>query len=311
MASKEVGRDRTMKKMPCGHCKEECKRSNSVSCGFCEFWFHSKCVDGMTPEFLESWDKMTKLFGGSAFLCVICRSLATKINKTVRELETKLTDVEAKLKNAELERKTLAAKVERIENKSEQVTDKIVGIEREIETGMEKAMQEAKSEVTTEMKEREARSENIVVYGVAESVEREAEERKGHDKEKVSEIAREIGVELKGAVEVKFRAGKKKEGEEKPRPMVVWVEDEETRSKLLSNARRLARKEEWRRVYLSPDLTWQQREEARKEELKLREEADRKTEEAKNEGRGGGRFAVVGPRGRRRVVWREEREATT
>ena len=171
---------------------------------------------------------------------------------------------------------------------------------------MEKAKEEVKSEMTTEMREREARSENIVVYGVAESVEPEAEGRKSQDKEKVREMANEIGVEIKGKVEVKFCAGKKKEGDDKPRPMVVWVEDEETRSRLLSDARRLARKEAWRTVYVSPDLTWQQREEARKREKELREEADKKTEQAKNEGKEG-RWRVVGLRGRRTLAYIEDR----
>ena len=58
---------------------------------------------------------------------------------------------------------------------------------------------------------------------------------------------------------------------------------------------------------MSPDLTWQQREEARQEEKRLRDEAEKKNEQAKNEGRTSGQFIVVGPRGRRRVVWRVER----
>ena len=45
-----------------------------------------------------------------------------------------------------------------------------------------------------------------------------------------------------------------------------------------------------------------QREEARKEEKQLRELADKKTEESKNEGKRG-RYLVVGQRGRRRIVW--------
>ena len=127
------------------------------------------------------------------------------------------------------------------------------------------------------------------------------------EKDKVAQLAREIGVEVKGEIEVKFRAGKKAEGAERPRPLIVRVADDETRQSLLENARKLARKDEWRKVFLSPDLTWQQREEAREEERKLRNEAEQKTEEAKNGGRGGGRYVVVGQRGRRRIVWREDR----
>ena len=298
--------DRAKKRFPCGHCKEECNKGTCLSCGFCETWFHPKCVEGMTPEFVESCDKMNKLFGGSAFLCVICRKLATKINKTFREVEAKVADMEAQLKTAELERKALTAKIEKMENKSDQVTHRIVGMEKELETGMEKAKKEVKEEMTTEMREREERSENVVVYGMTESEAEEATERKEEDREKVREMAEEIGVELKGEVNVRFRAGKRSEDPMKPRPLIVKVVDEETRQKLLENARKLARSAEWKRVFISHDLTYQQREEARQEERKLKEEAERKTQEAKNEGRGG-MYVVVGQRGRRRVEWREER----
>ena len=95
--------DRTKKKNPCGHCKDECKTRTAVTCGFCETWFHCKCVDGMTPEFIDTCDKMLKLGGGSAFLCVICCKLAGKINKSFRE--AKMADMEVRLKAAELERR--------------------------------------------------------------------------------------------------------------------------------------------------------------------------------------------------------------
>ena len=65
--------------------------------------------------------------------------------------------------------------------------------------------------------------------------------------------------------------------------MIVQFEDEETRAKMLENARRLARKPEWRRVYLAPDMTWKQREDARKEEEELRKKAEEMTEEAGKE----------------------------
>ena len=298
---------------PCGHCKEECKSGNSIPCGFCEFWFHSKCIDGMTQEFIDTCDQMNKLFGGSAFLCVICRKLATKINKSIKDFDTKMEVMEARLKAAELERKLLAERVEKMENRSEQVKDRIVGMEKEIETGMEKAKEEVKNEMATEMKDREERESNVVVYGIQESKAQEAKDRKEEDGRRIRKMAEVIGVEIRGEIEVKFRAGKRREaeGEEeesRPRPMVVRIEDEETRQRLLQNARKLAREEEWRKVFVSPDLTWQQREEARKEEKRLREEAENKTEEAKNGGREGGRYVVVGPRGRRRIVWREERD---
>ena len=64
---------------------------------------------------------------------------------------------------------------------------------------------------------------------------------------------------------MKFRAGKKKD-DGKPRPMVVRIEEEEMRERILSNARKLAKTEKWRRVFVVLDMTWEQREDEKKKE---------------------------------------------
>ena len=99
---------------------------------------------------------------------------------------------------------------------------------------------------------------------------------------------------------VKFWAGRKVEGA-RARPLIVKVPDDETREKLFRSAPRLARNDATRRVFLARDLTYQQREEQRKVERELEDEAKKKTEEEKNGG-GRGRYVVVGARGRRRII---------
>ena len=301
------GTQRSTKKCPCGKCNEECKGGTGLPCAFCETWFHIKCLDGMTPEFVDCCDKMNRLYGGSSFLCVVCRKLVTKMNKSFKDMEKQMSAFELRLEKSELENRALKEKIEKMEAQTDQVRSKVGSMEKEIETGMETAKKEVKEEMSMEKKEIEERASNLVVYGLKESEKEEAKDRKEEDDKKVKEMMEEIGVEVKGKVETKFRAGKKAE-DGKPRPVIVKVEDDETREMMLKNARRLARKDDWRSVFVSPDLTWKQREEARKEEKKLREEADRKNEEAKNEGRTGGRWTVIGRKGKRRVVWWEDRE---
>ena len=172
---------------------------------------------------------------------------------------------------------------------------------------MEKAKEEMKNEVKTEMKDMEERSENVVIYGFKERTEEEADRRMEAERNLVREMAEKVGVDLSlEEIEVKFRAGKKpEEAAARPRPLIVKIRCEEKREKLRKNARLLSRSEEWKTVFVSEDLTWRQREEARKQEKELREEADRRTEAAKNEGKAE-RYRVVGPRGKRRVVKVEE-----
>ena len=92
---------RSKKKAPCGHCKEECTTGTSLTCAFCETGFHAKCIDGMTTEFLDSCDKMSRVLGGSVFLCYICRKLTARINKSFKEFDAKIAGLEERIKNFE------------------------------------------------------------------------------------------------------------------------------------------------------------------------------------------------------------------
>ena len=100
--------------------------------------------------------------------------------------------------------------------------------------------------------------------------------------------------------------GKKRE-DGKPRPLVVKISDMEKKERVLDGARKLKRKDGWQEVFLAPDLTPKQREEDKKKEEERKAEAEQKTREAVVEGRKG-KYIVVGRRGRRRIVWKEEEE---
>ena len=300
--------DRSKKKFNCGHCKEDTKASagTSITCGFCGSYFHLGCVDGMTPEFIDSCDKMNKLFGGSAFLCVICRKLTAKLNKSFQDVEIRMKAIEDKLKAAELERDALKEKVGRMENKTDQVKDKVIDIEKEIEAGMEKAKTEVAQGMAKEMRDREGKNNGIAIYGLKESEKEAHGEQAAEDGEKAIEMIAAIEVVPQGLIEVQYRAGKRNPESNRPRPLIVKVEDEETREKILDNARKLARKEGWKDVYIAPDMTPMQREESRKEEEKLRADAEKRNEEANKEEKKG-KWVVVGRRGRRWIKWWEER----
>ena len=214
---------------------------------------------------------------------------------------------------AELELQQLRAEIERMMSGTDQVKEKIVDMEKEIESGMEQAKKEVKEEMTLEMKAREEKAANIVVYGAKESGKESAAERADDDVKFVKDLAEKLDIEIVGEVEAKFRAGKKPEGAEasKPRPLIVRFSDDQTREKILQQARFLGRSDDdWKNIYVGLDLTRKDREEARKKEENMKEEAKKKTEEdLKNGTRKGGRYVVAGMRGRERwLAWREERQ---
>ena len=230
-----------------------------------------------------------------------------KLNGQIKDMEGRMTTMEDRVKMLEKQNESMMKEMEMMTMRTTKVREGLEGVEGELSKGMEKAKEEVKNDVKSEMREMEDRSVNVVLYGVEESKEGDTEKRKEHDEKKVREMAEVVGVELKGEVQVKFRAGKKNEGEEaRPRPMIVKIPDEETREGLFKNARKMSQAPEWRRVFIQRDMTWAQREEGKKAERELKEEAERKTEELKKEGLAG-KFMVVGQRDRRRII-RTERD---
>ena len=199
-------------------------------------------------------------------------------------------------------------RVKGVEDESVKMKEGLQGVEQEVVSGMEKAKEEAKKEMKVEMKRRDDRNLNIAVYGIAESKEQDVNKRTEEDQTQVKEMIAQIGVEVIGEVEVQHRAGRPREGEEaRPRPVIVRIADDESRARILRNARNLARKEGWRRVFVAPDLTFEQREEARRKETELREDALKKNNDAKKEKKAV-KYVVVGQRGSRHVIKVPDRE---
>lgn len=113
----------------------------------------------------------------------------------------------------------------------------------------------------------------------------------------VKKMATAIDVNVEGKIKGSYRSGK-----DHPRLLVVTIEDDETREKILANARRMSGKDEWKKVFVAHDLTWRQREEVRKEEKKLKDDAEKRTKEENARGRVG-KLIVVGQRGKRWTKW--------
>ena len=277
-------------------------KDKSVCCHLCEQWIHTKCVEGMNNDYLENIEKLHELMGMSGFLCKTCKKVASKIGKDMKRMDEKIVDLENRVVILELERDNLVAKVETLEAKGEKTDAEMKGWT----TVVSKAKKEVISEVKNELKEKEERSENIVVYGLAESKDKDIKKRVEHDEKLVKDMIKVTEVQVKGGVEVKFRAGKVRE-DGKARPLIVTIKDEDSRKKIMENARKLGRDDDWKQVFVAPDLTYEQRESEKKKEQELKDQAEKQSEETKAKGKKG-KFKVVGRRGWRRIVWEEEKD---
>ena len=68
---------------------------------------------------------------------------------------------------------------------------------------MEKAKEEVKNDVRTEMAEREANASNVVLYGLDETKEADPVQWRAKEQKKVEEILQKMGVEVQGEVVIK------------------------------------------------------------------------------------------------------------
>ena len=122
--------------------------------------------------------------------------------------------------------------------------------------------------------DKEKRKLNVVVHNLPESSGESFKEKSEKDAEQFTEMIREV-LKLNVRVTKAFRVGKG--SEDKPRLLVITLENAETKMDVLKMASGLRHHDQWSNIYVTPDLTWQEREEGRK----LRQELARRKGEGK------------------------------
>ena len=121
------------------------------------------------------------------------------------------------------------------------------------------------------------------------------------DKEKIQQLMSQIEVDLQVNDVVKFakRLGAKSEQADRARPLLLGLKSIDHKERMLDNASKLNdMPEPWKSVSIVQDLTTMQR----SEEKKMREEAQRLTDEQSDDDKKNWLFKVVGRRGERRIL---------
>ena len=160
---------------------------------------------------------------------------------------------------------SVMTRMDKLEERKPELTER--NLDERIETKVNEALEE--------MQEREKRRMNVVFVNVPESEADTPEERKKEDLEKIATIVRTVSDVTKDDMTDPTRLGAKVIGKDKrPRMLRVTVRNEETKKKLLTNARKIEGKGR-DRVYINQDRTPKEREIFRK----LREELMEKRKE--------------------------------
>lgn len=184
-----------------------------------------------------------------------------------------------------------------MENKHEEINERMRSIEQ-IKDSSEPIASTSNAdttEVIREIKDQESRRQNIILHNIPESNADDGSERVKHDKEQARELAKICKESWKkDDILSAIRLGKK-QNDNKPRPLLIKMINEDKKKALFKNLKLLqTAPEKYRNVSVQNDLTTKQRE----EDKKLRDEAKK----LENESSGNEKFKVRGPPWARRIV---------
>jgi hypothetical protein len=120
----------------------------------------------------------------------------------------------------------------------------------------------------SELQEREKRKKNVIIYGVPESTSLNLTDKKAEDETKIKLILTAID---KSDVSPVYSRRLKSKDSSKPGPLLVELSDTSLRNPVLLAAKKLRENDNYKSVYISPDLT----EAERQLDYKLRQERNR------------------------------------
>jgi hypothetical protein len=216
--------------------------------------------------------------------------------------------VNEKLKQMDKRVDSLQEKVEANTGGLEEVQDKVETVEKRMEK-LEKRTEEREAAeddgMFEELRAREAIRRNLVVYGLEEPDQtiKEGKDRLEADKNECENIFNTIGAKAR-RTDIRFCRRLGERGED-ARPLLLGMTSETIKCEILDRAKEL-QNTEYQHIGIGPDQTKKQKQ----AEIKLTEEANRLNREeltdqdkAKNL-----KWAVIGPRGEKRLVKVPDRE---
>jgi len=169
--------------------------------------------------------------------------------------------------------KRLEEKVDSIMSRLDKSRNETQVVQQSISVAVKEQLQEDREEEL----ELDKRKSNVMIHGVAESSSENADDRIEDDRVQMASMFQVLDCDVIQANKI-IRLGKKpQQSNEKPRPILLVLDTEEHKKKLLEQAKNLKNRKEggWDKVYIHQDLTPKQREQRKivVAELKKRQAA--------------------------------------
>lgn len=277
------------KQYNCLACKQVVKRSQTcVPCQVCEEYTHPEC-SGISKDLLKYLVEETNGGNSISWTCDHCTKVGKALNNKVKALNKEIMEIRKEVSGLKLNQDTMETELREVKSKCD-------GNAKDIKNATERVQKS----IYAELRERELKKSNVILHGVPEpEAALQGGARKDHDMEWILKVSDSIGVNLKQeAVKFVTRLGSIREETDRVRPLLVGLKEYDKKMALLKNAWKLCETEEYNEIYLTPDLTKQQRE----EEQELEREVRQKNAELDEQTALNSEWRLVGPRGEKRIV---------
>ena len=261
----------------CLACQKQFTKSDKcVQCFLCELWSHVKCA-GLSADCMKVL--ASKKFDGMNWTCKSCKSFAAKYSKASLKVD---------------------ARLDKLEEESAKINELIIDVDelrKKLESDTTGTGGDADA-IFEELREREMKKDNILVYGIPEPHGNTSEQRAQMDKNRICEVLRKIDTRA-GLRDIKFLVRLGKYDNDKCRPILVGLRSAEVRDEILSKASRLNTLDKpFSLVKITKDLTKRQRD----EDYRLISVSDKRNETLTEEEKKNFVWKVIGKRGERRLI---------
>lgn len=254
-------------------------------CQVCEEYTHPDC-SGISKDLLKYLLDETNSGNCISWTCAHCKKVGLVLNNKVKALNKEFQEMKNTMQTLKNDHSDLKKDVISVKTDCEENRRRIISSSKSV-----------KNDIFSEIREREERKLNVIIYGVPEAGEDVVgKDRKMFDHEWIQDVANAVNVNLKDT-DVKFlkRLGEKKDENQDPRPILIGLKNAQTKGDLVSKSRYL-KDGEFDGIHIVPDLTKQQRE----EEAELTKEMHKRNAELDSDLNS--EWRLVGLKGEKRLV---------
>lgn len=277
-------------KHPCLACNKNVT-SNSICCSVCMRWSHAAC-SGLENGILKYFETQQAETGTHSWSCKGCNIAYAALNTRIRQIENRTKVLEQQVASN-------TANYQKVDSRVDDVEANVKDLEERTRRDKAEVVEGTIREWSKEQREREARRDNVVVYGLKEPPAEVTigSERQELDKIEAARLLASMDMDM-GENDLKFmaRIGQLTDANKEPRPLKISFREKAKKEKLFANARRLPQTC-YKHVSIAPDLTDRQR----AEEKEMIKEVARLNEEMTEEDAANYEYRCVGRKGERTI----------